>query len=291
MKTKLFALLLLVTTFISCGDVFKKQDFYLSNPTNDILKVFIDGNEHTLQANTHEVLTLKEGKHTLKYEDKVTNFNVFTGNTGGIINPTLAPHYIFSMVYATEGNFSHFKSIAKPITIDGVVYEENIKSTNALLIDNNLYRCTYSLGEAYPDEINTHNKQATGNFFNKFFTKKEILAFIADQQGTTEPQGTKAVNSEDTITEISTKEIAPIQIPIPELQAIYEKKIALATEYRNSTDAKRQKEIQKELFDISMSTSKLNIDYSALTVPQNQSMNDFEYQIGAITGAGIIELN
>lgn len=174
---RFLALLLTLMTFISCDDPFKRQDFYLSNPTAKEINVLIDDKQHVVASNSFEVLKLTVGIHELSYNDQKHTFNVFKQNSGGIINPTLAPHYIYAMVYATEGNFDRFRSMAREVLIDGVMYEDNIKSTNALFIDNNFYRCTYFLGEAYPEEQVSYNKNTVGNFFNKFFTKAEFIAF------------------------------------------------------------------------------------------------------------------
>lgn len=72
--------------------------------------------------------------------------------------------------------------------------------------------------------------------------------------------------------------------------ASYAKEVELVKEFKTSTDAARQKAIHKELFDLAMSRSKLNVNYSQLTPAQNQTMNDFVEASGRISGAGIIEL-
>lgn len=289
MKTKLFALLCIITTFISCGEAFKNQNFYLSNPTDQEIKTSIDNTEYSLAPNTSELVKLTVGKHKITYQGTTNEFNVYANNTGGILNPTLAPHYIFSMVYAVEGNENRFKSLTKTLFINGVEYDENIKSTNALVIDNNLYRCTYSLGEAYPEEIVTHNKNATGNFFNKFFTQKELIQFLTGEDNPTQTNTTG--DNPDTITEEIYDTIEPIQVTSTELQEIYTQKLALATEYKNATDANRQKAIQKEIFDLSMKVSGLDINYSKLSTLENTNMNTFELQVSRTIGAGILQLN
>lgn len=45
MKLRLLALLLTITTFISCDDPFKRHDFYLSNPTDKEITVSLDEKE------------------------------------------------------------------------------------------------------------------------------------------------------------------------------------------------------------------------------------------------------
>ncbi|MTG97899.1 MULTISPECIES: hypothetical protein [Myroides] len=323
MKSRLLALLLTITTFLSCDDPFKRQDFYLSNPTDKEITVSIDDKKYTLAPNTFEVLKLDSGIHQLEYNGQKNKFNVFKQNSGGIINPTLEPHYIFSMVYATEGNFDKFRSTAREVVIDDVLYQDNIKSTNALFIDNNLYRCTYFLGEEYPTEQITHNKNAVGNFFNKFFTKAEFIAFYdedlpAENKGfhqqnkvaggvctITEPsvlelklpiltQASDPNNSslnEDLLNKADSQEIdSQEDNPYADLVASYKKEMQLVEEFKISTDTERQKEIQKELFDLSMNRTKLDINYRNLSTEQNQSMNDFVHASGRISGAGIIQL-
>ncbi|WP_413513606.1 hypothetical protein [Myroides odoratus] len=293
MKLRFLILLLTLIGFISCNDPFQRQDFYVSNPTDKEIKVYIDDQSYTLAPQSFEKLTLSAGIHELTYEQQKTKFNVFKQNSGGIINPTLAPHYVYSMVYASEGNFDKFGSSAKEVLIDGVLYEDNIKSTQALFIDNNLYRCTYFLGEAYPEEQVSYNKNTVGNFFNKFFTKTEFIAFYeevlpAEYKGY--HQENKVTDGENTITEPNTLELRLPDITQANAIASYQKEIDLVQEFKTSTDAGRQKEIQKELFDLAMSRSKLNINYSELTPAQNQTMNDFVHASGRISGAGIIQL-
>lgn len=293
MKLRLLAFMLTIMTLISCDDPFKRQDFYLSNPTDKEITVSIDDKEYKVAPNAFEVLKLSNGIHELTYNGQKNSFNVFKQNSGGIINPTLEPHYIFSMVYATEGNFDKFGSTAREVIIDDVLYEDNIKSTNALFIDNNLYRCTYFLGEEYPEEQITHDKKAVGNFYNKFFTKNEFIAFY-DEDLPAENKGfhekNKTAGGECTITEPTALEIVLPDVPQEDVIASYKKEMELVAEFKNSTDAGRQKDIQKELFDLAMSRSKLNINYSKLTTEQNQSMNDFVHASGRISGAGIIQL-
>ncbi|MCC9042197.1 hypothetical protein LNQ81_05760 [Myroides sp. M-43] len=293
MRLRLLALLLTITTLISCDDPFKRQDFYLSNPTDKEISVSIDGKKYTLAPNTFEVLKLDNGNHELEYNGQKNKFNVLKQNTGGIINPTLEPHYIYSMVYATEGNFDKFGSTNREVNIDGVTYTDNIKSTNALFIDNNLYRCSYYLGEEYPEELTTSNKNAVGNFYNKFFTKAEFVAFY-DEDMPAEHKGyyaqNKIDNGECTITEPNTVELKLPAIDNQEMLSSYKKEMELLAEFRTSTDAGKQKDIQKELFDLAMSRSKIDINYSKYTTEQNQSMNDFVLASGRISGAGIIVL-
>ncbi|MEK6451893.1 MULTISPECIES: hypothetical protein [unclassified Myroides] len=293
MKLKLFALLLTIVSLTSCSNMLKNQDFYLSNPTEKEITVTIDEQTYALAANSFEVVKVKPGIHTLNYEGKTSEFNVFTDNTGGIINPTLAPHYIFSMIYAKEGSFDRFKSTERKVVIDGILYEDNIKSTNALFIDNNLYRCKYMLGEAYPKEMVTNNKNNEGNFFNKFFTKGEFISFLSEEASEEHKdfhEKNKQVNGENTITEVSERTLNIPNFTDKNLQDLFQKQYDLVLEYRKSEDPKRQKEIQKELFDLSMSKAKMNINYSALGVEQNERMNEFTTQNGNIYGAGIIEL-
>lgn len=285
--------MLTIMTLISCDDPFKRQDFYLSNPTDKEITVSIDDKEYKVAPNAFEVLKLSNGIHELTYNGQKNKFNVFKQNSGGIINPTLEPHYIFSMVYAVEGNFDRFGSTVREVAIDDVVYEDNIKSTNALFIDNNLYRCTYFLGEEYPEEQITHDKKAIGNFYNKFFTKAEFISFY-DQDLPAENKGfhekNKADGGECTITEPTSLEIVLPNVTQEDVIASYKKEMELVAEFKNSTDDSRQKEIQKELHELAMNRSKLNINYSKLTTEQNQSMNDFVHASGRISGAGIIQL-
>ena len=291
---RFLALLLTVITFISCDDPFKRQDFYLSNPTDASMQLTLDDQAYTLAPQSVELVKLKAGVHELIYKEQKHAFTVFQQNSGGIINPALEPHYIYSMVYATEGNFDKFGSTRRAIEIDGVPYEDNIKVTNALFIDNNLYRCTYFLGEAYPEEQITYNKNTVGNFFNKFFTKAEFIAFY-DEAVVEEDRGfhqlNRVENGNCTITEPSENAGVTIpNIPNEELVASYKKEVELLEEFKKSTDASKQKSIQKELFDLAMSRAKLEINYSELTTEQNQAMNDFVHASGRISGAGILKL-
>ncbi|MDM1044869.1 hypothetical protein HX004_07315 [Myroides sp. 1354] len=293
MKLRFLAFLLTIMTFISCDDAFKRQDFYLSNPTTKEIKVGIDDKTYVVAPNSYEILKLDTGEHKLTYNDQQTAFNVFYSNSGGIINPTLEPHYIYSMVYATEGNFDKFGATMREVWIDGVSYEDNIKSTNALFIDNNFYRCTYFLGEEYPEEQITYDKKAVGNFFNKFFTKAEFIAFydailVEEEKGF--HQANQMADGENTITESNVVELVLPDVDQADVIASYKKEMELVEEYKNSTDAARQKAIHKELFDLAMSRSKLDINYSKLSTAQNQSMNDFVHASGRISGAGIIQL-
>lgn len=297
MKLRLLALLLAITTLVSCNKGYNRPGFYLSNPTNSEIKVTINDSTYTIAPHTFTVLRLENGINELEYKGQKTKFNVFKQNSGGIINPTQEPYYIYDQVYTVNGISDMFPSPKINIAIDGLIYTDNIQSTNALFIDNNLYNCTYFLDQKLLEEKPAQSEYSIRDSDKKFFTKEEFITFYEttledDLKGFHKKNKTE--NGECTITEPSTLELRLPDIPNQSTLTFYKKQIILLTEYKSTTDASRQRSIQKEVNDLSdsafSSTHKEGLSLNMLIEKQDPPLEEFYLTTKKILGAGILQL-
>lgn len=67
----------------------------------------------------------------------------------GIINPNNLVYYTLSEAYVVEGKADRFKPTTYNVTINGHDVNMAVRSANAFVIDANLFKCSYLLGEPF----------------------------------------------------------------------------------------------------------------------------------------------
>ena len=128
-----------------------KNQFWYSNPTAQALTLKIDGQDHTLEPGKAAMLKLSPGMHKMQNsKGHQQDFMVYENNSGGIINPDNHIYYMLAEVYAGEGKSDRFKPALYENTINGYTFELPLRSANAVVIDHNLFNCSYPVGEAFP---------------------------------------------------------------------------------------------------------------------------------------------
>ena len=97
-KMILFSLLCLSVLTSSCDS--GTASYWMDNPTNDPITVYIDEQVFEIPAKTKISLDLAFGKHQLKYKDQLLNFH-----NGGRVNPSQA------IINPTQSNYVFYKSL------------------------------------------------------------------------------------------------------------------------------------------------------------------------------------
>ena len=156
------------------------HEYYLSNPTNSEIKLVLDSKEYKLKPQTFEKVKLKTGKHNLKtHKGENVNFIVYYDSTGGIINPARESYLIFSEVYGSLTTNTGAMLRESELKIGKLGFEVVADVTNRLIIDKNLYKWDYNLGEKLPESV-VVSKMEKHDSKKKIFTRKEFVEYIEE---------------------------------------------------------------------------------------------------------------
>jgi len=221
-------------------------------------------------------------------EGPKTSFMVYPDNKGGILNPENKIFYSYSMIYANGDNVNHFRPSVKKVVIDGVPYEDAIRSTKGLVIDQNLFNCRYPIGTPFPDEITTRDKQSIGNIQNKCFTKKEFVTFYSEELGKPVP----TINDRDqgnTITDIYAQSVPQAEFGNAAIQTEAQKITTLLQDFVAADDADVQKSMQKKYHELTMAlVAAYGQEAVNQSVAENEKYNQFVTEAGQLMGAGVL---
>ncbi|WP_409308275.1 hypothetical protein [Pectobacterium sp. B1J-3] len=290
---KLGLICLAALSVSACDDLdptSQKGVFSYSNPTTNNMTFKVDGKSYDVLPGHKDTLKLSPGEHKLENSKGDTfSFMVFDNNNGGIINPENHVYYTLSEVYAVEGKEKSFKPATYEITINGHQLEMSARSANASVIDANMFKCSYGLGEPFPESITTRDKKSNGNILSKCFDKPELIKYIADQYGEN-----LAVNSPDGENKDSINMAFSYDIPTtngldPKIQTQAEKLVSLLKQLKETNDVGIHKELYKQYSDIQSDLIKasVNSDRSNNTLEQREKYNDFSRQAGVLVSYGI----
>lgn len=97
-KMIVFSLLCLSVLVSACDS--GMASYWMDNPTNEPITVYIDEQAFEIPANTKIAVDLEFGKHQLKYKDQTVNFH-----NGGRVNQSQA------MINPTQSNYIFYKQI------------------------------------------------------------------------------------------------------------------------------------------------------------------------------------
>ena len=267
-----------------------KNQFWYSNPTDKTLTFKVDGTDYTLEPGKAAMLKLSPGMHHMQgTKGHQQDFMVYENNSGGIINPDKHIYYMLAEVYAVEGKSDRFKPAMYENTINGYTFELPLRSTNAVVIDHNLFNCSYPVGEAFPDQITTSNRQTPGNIKTKCFDKPELLAYMASEYS----QPLDPLKSNDPDND-SVNRTFDYTVPEPafkdaETQKQATKLTDLLKQIQSSDDAdihdKLNKEIHQTTLDIVSAAVKVS---SKNSVAENEYYNKFINQTGEFSAYGVM---
>lgn len=153
--------------------------FYISHNSKDALYFKIDNYPIKLVQGEIKQVDLPSGKHTIEYPiGQETGFIIYPGNQGGIINPTQQYYYAYSSVFKEIISDRLLALKPNQIVVDRIKVLGPILSSNALFIDNNVFKCDYSIGTSFLNVL-ALNKQSDSHVKTKCFTKEEFIDFLS----------------------------------------------------------------------------------------------------------------
>lgn len=267
-----------------------KNEFWYSNPANSALTFKVDDKDYTLEPGMTGSFKLSPGMHSIQNAkgEKYT-FMVYENNSGGIINPDNHVYYMLSEIYATEGQGARFKPTLFDVTINGYELQMPVRSSNAVMIDHNLFNCSYPVGKPFPDEITTGDRKSVGNIKTKCFDKAELVAYIASDYG----QNLAPAAPGDEIKD-SVNMTFDYTIPVPafkdaETQKQAVKLTGLLTQIKESDNADIHDKLNDEIHQTTVALVSASAKSSSSnTVAENEYHNDFMRQTGNFRGYGIL---
>lgn len=268
----------------------KKDKFYYSNPSDKSMSFVVDDKTYQVEPGKSGYLTLSPGEHSL--QDSAGNkstFMVYENNNGGILNPDNFMYYRLSEVYAVQGKGDRFKPTEYKVVINGYQLEMPLQSTNATLIDGNVFKCTYTLGEPFPSEIKSHNKNEVGNIKTKCFDKPELIQYIMTDYG----QDLKPLSPQDeyndTVNLALDYSLPQPQFTDPDIQAEAENWVALLDQIKESNDPNIHKQLKTPLHEAINKLSKADSERAVKnSVEDNKYYNSFIHQASQYQSYGIL---
>lgn len=267
-----------------------KNQFWYSNPTSQAITFKIDGQDYTLEPGKAAMLTLSPGMHKMQNtKGHQQDFMVYENNSGGIINPDNHIYYMLAEVYAVEGKTDRFKPALYENTINGYTFELPLRSANAVVIDHNLFNCSYPVGKAFPDQITTSNRKTTGNIITKCFDKPELLAYMASEYG----QALDPLQSDEPDNDSVNRNFY-YTVPTPafkdaQTQQQATKLTDLLKQIQASDDADIHDKLNKAIHQATLDVVSAAVNASAKnSVADNEYYNKFMNQTGEFSAYGIL---
>ena len=194
MKSLKYSLILACSiTLCSCFNGPTSEVRPIDNPTNNEIKLVIDGKEIAIPPNTRINHTFEYGKHNIAYNNESFEIVVkpvkFNGH--GFINPTQSNYILHTFIYATDNTSDetydklYEKTLNKiEVNLNGqqVEVELPIKVVNDFFIEDRDNRWDYFIDENMPDEVteNINKNQSYQVHKVKMYREKEYLKFLKD---------------------------------------------------------------------------------------------------------------
>ncbi|MBG2913043.1 hypothetical protein I5F12_08280 [Proteus cibarius] len=154
--------------------------FYISNNKTTPLVFQIDNNSFWLNTGEVKEIKLENGKHVLVDADGTKKtFMIYPGNHGGIINPSREIYYSFTSIFSPKEGSEHLYLTMRSIWINGQLVHGAINSSDAMFIDNNVFRCEIPLNEPIPTYLPDWSNKGVVNVLTKCFSQSEFQDFIS----------------------------------------------------------------------------------------------------------------
>ncbi|HEI8462127.1 TPA: hypothetical protein SLE68_001856 [Morganella morganii] len=267
-----------------------KNEFWYSNPTDTTLTLKVDDKEYTTEPGTAAKLKLSPGMHSIENaKGEKQNFMVYDNNSGGIINPDNHVYYMLSEVYAVEGQSDRFKPALYDVTINGHDLQMPVRSSNATLIDHNLFNCSYPVGTAFPEEITTSNRQSVGNIKTKCFDKAELVAYIESDYGEKLQPVAPGDELKDSVNMTFDYAIPEPKFKDAETQKQALKLTGLLKQINESDNPDIHDKLNKEIHQTTMDLVSASAgSASSNTVAENEYYNTFITQTGNFRAFGVL---
>ncbi|POD90368.1 hypothetical protein [Pectobacterium odoriferum] len=270
----------------------QKGVFYYSNPTASNLTFKVDGKSYDVLPNHRDTIKLSPGKHILENsKGESFSFMVFDNNNGGIINPNNYTYYTLSEAYAVEGKEKRFNPMTYEVMINGHQLEMAVRSANASVIDANMFKCTYQLGEVFPESITVHDRISSGNIQSKCFDKPELVEYIAEVYGENLAANSIEEKNKDSINMVFSYDVPATNGLNPSIQAPAEKLVELLKNLKETDDTAIHEKLRKQFTQLNIDLVKASTSTrktSSHSVEQNEKYNDFIHQTGYLFSYGIL---
>ncbi|MDD9340243.1 MAG: hypothetical protein PV362_11470 [Providencia heimbachae] len=279
--------------FLSACDDFDltgdKGKFYYSNPTTSNISFKIDGRNYEVLPSNNGVISLSTGQHIMEdSQGNTMTFMVFEHNSGGILNPNHLVYYSLSEVFAVDGKEGSFKPVNHHVVINSHELKLPIRSADSQVIDANLFRCRYPVGEAFPDTITISNNKLDGNIQSKCFDQVELIKYFSNEYSENllpEPSNKNPINS---INMHFSYDIPMVSFSDPQMQFIAEQLINLVIQIKDSDDTDIHDELNKNFHQLTIDLVHAHTENTVNnSVPENEKYNDFINQINQLRSNGI----
>ncbi|MDR1877113.1 MAG: hypothetical protein LBQ84_05765 [Flavobacteriaceae bacterium] len=279
--------------FVGCGldkDP-HANEFILDNPTDQSISVKVDDAQYKLAPLSREKLTLEVGKHSMQWNNQTTEFVVYDGNKGGVLNPTNSTYYKFNMAYAMEGHENRVSPLEHVIYIDSIEYNVPADIIKGVVIDNGSVNATYSLDEPFPEEITVYGDQ-TKDIKSKLFSKNDFINFIEKE---TDTKGYHEENKIKSTSAPTTEKVEPVVYEVPnfkngKLKQAAEKLVELDKAYAKAYTASEQKSIMKDYKKAWENYVQISIDKESKEYDPNDVDLESKFKINNL-GKGIVVIS
>ncbi|WP_426577392.1 hypothetical protein ACP179_04055 [Xenorhabdus stockiae] len=266
-----------------------KNKFYYSNPTNSPITFKIDDKDYTIEPGISGSVKLSPGVHYLdNNKGNKSTFIVLEHNNGGILNPNNYMYYTLSEVYALKGQADRFMPAEYEVTINGHELEMPLRSSNAAVIDGNIFNCQFPLGKPFPEEINLYDKKSQGKITSKCFDKPELLQYFSTEYDEKFTPETKADENNDTVNTVFDYTVPTPQFKHADVQKEAEKLVSLLNQVKSSDNPNIYDKLWEEINQVTIDLSTIHGKYSANdTVEENKYYGEFFNQINQLQRFGL----
>ena len=295
MHARFTLLIVLSATFLSgCEQAIQHPvvngNFYFSQSGVEPVTFNIDEQQIELHPNQIGEVELSAGLHTLTLSNgQLNKFIVYPGNKGGIINPQRETYYAYSFFTGTEQKINPFSLANNMVAVGNFSIVGAIESSDALFIDNTLFKCNYAIGQKPPYEL--LESDGANKLMTKCFSQKELLEQISQDDALLSQlriTRTKSAIKNTVTIDFDYKSVVPNFVD-SSLQFQAMRVYNVVNDYRNSPDITEK----KYYFDLYHKyISDMAHIYSTLSADSHDSAEkkkyaDFMNKSGAIFEAGI----
>ncbi|HGJ5859563.1 MAG TPA: hypothetical protein ACHBX6_07655 [Arsenophonus nasoniae] len=268
--------------------------FYISHNNKDALYFKIDNHPVKLVQGEIKQVDLASGKHTIEYPiGEKTEFIIYPGNQGGIINPTQQYYYAYSSVFKEIISNQLLSLKYNQIVVEGIKVKGPILSSNALLIDNNVFKCDYPIGASFLNVLALNkSKQSDNHVETKCFTKEEFIDFLSvvGSKVNNIQIVDKGLNEQNTVTHSFEYALPIAHFNNYSLQSYANKIVEIVDNFKNISNVESKAQLYEEYYQYLYNMAKV---YSTFHLGQNKHDRDeysaFINQTNMIFNAGILK--
>lgn len=297
-------LLTLIFLLPGCGDETQHSTsepgrYYYSNITGDDLFFTVNGKSYHLAHGAEGIIYLPSGLNKLETpQGQQISFMAYPGNSGGILNPSRARYYSYTIHDGDTLYSPQFNSFVKTFKFDGHYYQGPLQISNAEVIDNNLFKCRYP--SDIPDIKAVLDRFVAGEkgMVTICMNEEEFRRFLEyNPRGVSLlPDDTVIAPEQAADTGYHTR-LRDIQFQDPELREDAAEIADIMTEFRHQTDVTRKYEIYSRYHAVLMRManhyrqSLLQSDKeNKINKEESLKFSKFMQETGDIFGAGVLLL-